>query len=162
MPTQLELEAMHRQESSQHNAQIATTKVTRGKADIFDGKVPAGQLPTSTPPTPMFSEIVNLTTTESGSPYDFSQYENKTLNITITGAHEDQIEIVFPKICRIIIQPNVGWDGGWIQGVAPETYWTFFGSTSTYNVGFNTNIPASNTTTGYYIKFYEQIFGFLN
>jgi hypothetical protein len=46
MPTQLELEALHRQESSEHNAQILETKVTRGKADIFDGKIPAGQLPT--------------------------------------------------------------------------------------------------------------------
>ena len=50
MPTQLELEALHRQESSEHNAQILETKVTRGKADIFDGKIPAGQLPTPTPP----------------------------------------------------------------------------------------------------------------
>jgi hypothetical protein len=69
MPTQLELEALHRQESSQHNAQIATLKDTRGladlvngkaiksqiaeavteltvtKADLVGGKVPAGQLP---------------------------------------------------------------------------------------------------------------------
>ena len=48
MPTQLELEALHRQESSEHNAKILETKVTRGKADIFNGKVPAGQLPQQT------------------------------------------------------------------------------------------------------------------
>ena len=48
MSTQLELEALHRQESSEHNAQILETKVTRGKADIFNGKIPAGQLPIPT------------------------------------------------------------------------------------------------------------------
>jgi hypothetical protein len=69
MPTQLELEAMHRQESSDHNAKILETKDTRGladlvngkaiksqiaeavteltvtKADLVDGKVPSSQLP---------------------------------------------------------------------------------------------------------------------
>jgi hypothetical protein len=91
MPTQLELEAQHRQEASEHNAQIATTKVTRGKADIFDGIVPAGQLPTSILPF----EVVNVgsvdwfpTTTTKVIAED--SYNNK-LVIAYLELEEDEI-----------------------------------------------------------------------
>jgi len=44
MPTQLELEALHRQESSEHNAKILETKDTRGVADLVNGKAIKGQI----------------------------------------------------------------------------------------------------------------------
>jgi len=41
---QIKGETVFRQQTAQENAEIAATKVTRAKADIFDGKLPASQL----------------------------------------------------------------------------------------------------------------------
>jgi hypothetical protein len=43
---QIKGETVFRQQIAQENAEIAVTKVTRGKADIFDGQIPTKQAQT--------------------------------------------------------------------------------------------------------------------
>jgi hypothetical protein len=109
MPTQLELEAQHRQEASEHNAQIATTKVTRGKADIFDGKIPASQLPEE----PTFNNFVSVEIEYGTTENDLSQYEGYTIGLLIKGRAEEATQIKFPNTCKINISYEE-WDGGWV------------------------------------------------
>jgi hypothetical protein len=74
--------------------------VTRGKADIFDGIVPAGQLPTPTPP--LFSEVVNVVAPANGV-VNLSQHNFKTIKLDITTLEDlPTLSLTLPLYCVVI------------------------------------------------------------
>ena len=159
MSTQLELEALHRQESSEHNAKILETKDTRGladlvngkaiksqiaeavseltvaKADLVNGKVSAGQLP-----APLFSEVIDLTISNA-SQINLLEYNNKQVNLTLTGDDETPLDLLLPINIQIFIVNGIKVDGTSIEINTVDNR-GFISSSSTGNgwVGPNNNV----------------------
>jgi len=96
---QIKGETVFRQQTAQENAEIAVTKVTRAKADIFDGKVPAGQLPTPTPI--LFDELVNVIAPENGI-VNLTTHNYKTIILDISALDSNpQLVLTLPKYCVV-------------------------------------------------------------
>jgi hypothetical protein len=91
---QIKGETVFRQSVEEQNEEISSTKVTRGKADIFDGKIPAGQLPTSNVLT-----ITNPTWTIDSGDYIVHTY-------TLTIEQIENYDFVVIKASNITVNQN--------------------------------------------------------
>jgi hypothetical protein len=100
-------------------------------------------------PTP-YSQIVEISGSQEDGFPSLVEYEGYTIELTITGIHDDQINVELPKNCYLIIKLNADHDGGWLLATNRSVS-VIFGFSSNSAVNWTPQFNCNSTTNNHFV-----------